>query len=490
MDPEVGEIDLATIKTRSLTGIATLISRSFILQIISTLGFLALTAFLGIPEVGLFNATSDMVSILGYFSDIGLAASLIQKKAKLTLLDLRTTFTLQQILVTVSIIVLLIVTPAIRGFFSISPSGTWLIYSLLAGFFLASLKTIPSVILERQLKFQTLAAVEIIENLVFYTVAVILAWQGRGVASYAWAVLLRGVIGTAFMYWMAPWQIGLGFSTSSLRSLLSFGLPYQINSFLAVIKDRFLNIVLWKIIGAEGVGIIGWAQTWSQKPLRFIMDNVTKVTFPGFARLQDHPEQLRHAIEKTLFFITSLTFPIVLFIALTAPAVTQLIPRYSKWEVALLPLVLFCLGSAWASISTPLTNTLNALGLVKTNTYLMLMWLVLTWLLVPGLALRFGFLGVAYAGAIISFSSIVPIVIVHKITRFNISKALLAPCVASLALLLIYLSLANIFTLSWASLIIISAISGLCYLFSLFLFTGRQLLTDSLKLWYAFRHQK
>src|SRR3989338_7065024 len=105
MDAEVtlGDVDLATVKARSLTGVVTLISRSFILQLVATGGFFLLSIFLGRPEIGLFIAVNDLVSILGYFSDIGLAASLIQKKDKVSLSDLRTTFTLQQIIVVVLI---------------------------------------------------------------------------------------------------------------------------------------------------------------------------------------------------------------------------------------------------------------------------------------------------------------------------------------------------------------------------------------------------
>src|SRR3989344_3375774 len=328
MDAEVtlGDVDLATVKARSLTGVVTLISRSFILQLVATGGFFLLSIYLGRPEIGLFIAVNDLVSILGYFSDIGLAASLIQKRDKVTLTDLRTTFTLQQSLVLILLILTLTLTPFLFNYYHISNSGEFLFYSLLVAFFLASLKTIPSVVLERQLRFEILASVEVIETIIFYAVAVVLAWQGRGVASYAWAVILRGLIGTSLIYYLAPWKIGLGFSKQSLKTLLSFGLPYQINSLMAVVKDRFVNIVLWKIIGADGVGIIGWAQTWSQKPLRFIMDNVTKVTFPALAGL-----------------------------AATAPVLISLIPRYSKWETALVPLAIFCFSSALAAISTPLT---------------------------------------------------------------------------------------------------------------------------------------
>ncbi|MBI2008145.1 oligosaccharide flippase family protein [Candidatus Amesbacteria bacterium] len=324
-----------------------------------------------------------------------------------------------------------------------------------------------------------MASVEVLETIVFYVIAVVLAWQGRGVTSYAWAVILRGIIGTSLIYYLAPWKIGLGFSKQSLKTLLSFGLPYQINSLMAVVKDRFVNIVLWKIIGADGVGIIGWAQTWSQKPLRFIMDNVTKVTFPAYARLQSHPDQLKSAIEKTLFFITLITFPTVGLLATLAPLAVKLIPRYSKWEAALLPLALFCFNSALAAVSTPLTNTLNALGKVKINTYLMIMWTVLTWGLTPALAIKYGYIGVAYATAIIALSSLVPVIIVKHFTRFSLINSVAKPAIATLVMLIPSLFINNLF--------LNFAISICVFIFAIYFLVGKSLFTDSLKLVHAFR---
>lgn len=488
IEPTAAEIDLSTVKARSLTGIVTLVSRSFVLQLVSTGGFLALTYYLGRPEIGLFIAVNDLVSILGYFSDIGLAASLIQKKGEVTQSDLRTTFTLQQGLVVTSIIIMLVLSPWLTGYYHISGGGVWLLYSLLAAFFLASLKTIPSIILERQLKFQVLASVEVLENIVFYAVAVFFAWQGRGVASYAWAVLLRGLVGTYLIYHFAPWDIGIELSWASLKPLLSFGLPYQLNSTMAVIKDRFLNIALWGIIGADGVGVIGWAQTWSQKPLRFIMDNVTKVTFPSFARMQQHPEELKKGIEKTLFFITFITFPILGGIAVLTPKLIFLIPKYAKWQVALLPLTLYCFNSAWATVSTPLTNTLNALGKVKINTYLMIMWTVLAWVLTPALAIRYGFVGVAYATAIIAVSSLVPIVIVQRLTHFSWAT-IVNPTIATLIMLPVSYIAVNWLPNTIFYLLFTILISAVVYCSVILLLVGQSLLVDLSTFYHAFSHR-
>jgi len=95
-----------------------------------------------------------MVNFLVYFADIGLAASLIQKKEKVTEDDLRTTFTVQQVLVLTLITLLFVFSKKITAFYQLDSSGLYLLYALGISFLLSALKTIPSVLLERNLKFE------------------------------------------------------------------------------------------------------------------------------------------------------------------------------------------------------------------------------------------------------------------------------------------------------------------------------------------------
>src|SRR3989344_5847598 len=158
------DLNLLSIKHRSVSGLIVLISRSIFLQLIALIGFFFLTTFLDIAQIGLFFAVSEIVAILGYFSDIGLAAALIQRKESLKLVDIRTTFTIQQILVTGLCLFVFFFSPKISSYFNLDSHGQWLLWALTLGFFLASLKTIPSVLLERQLKFDKLVVVETIET--------------------------------------------------------------------------------------------------------------------------------------------------------------------------------------------------------------------------------------------------------------------------------------------------------------------------------------
>lgn len=483
---EVSEIDLAAVKRRAVRGVVALTGRTFFVQVVSFLGFFFLTVFLGRAEIGLFFAVSELVAILGYFSDIGLAAALIQKKEKPELADIRSTFTIQQILVLTLIVLVLILTPWLRSFYQISEVGVWLLWALTAGFFLASLKTIPSVLLERNLRFDLLVVVEMVETLLFYGLAVFLAWRGFGVLAYAWAVLARGVAGVILIYLFSPWKIGFALELASLRNLLRFGVPYQANSFLAVVKDRLMNVFLWKIIGAEGVGILGWAQKWAQMPLRLLMDSVMKVTFPAFSRMQEDPQELKGAIEKTLYFVSLLTFPILIGLVLLAKPLIFLIPKYEKWEVALLALGFYAINSAWASVTTPLTNALSAVGRIKTVFKLMVMWTGLTWAIYPILAIRYGYNGVAAAAALVATSSIVAILIAKKYLDFNL-KCLRAPVIATLGMGLLIWLLSPILSGSFPGLVGIILLGGLVYFGIIWLLVGQEFLVDLKRLSQVFK---
>src|SRR5258706_6504900 len=93
------EVDIALITQRSIRGIFALTSRTFFIQLIGFISNFLLTIFLTPSIFGVFFIVSAAIAFLSYFSDIGLAAALIQKKESLTDIDLKTTFTIQQALV-------------------------------------------------------------------------------------------------------------------------------------------------------------------------------------------------------------------------------------------------------------------------------------------------------------------------------------------------------------------------------------------------------
>jgi PST family polysaccharide transporter len=420
------DIDISLLKHRSLRGIVALTTRTFVLQIISLAATLLLTIFLTPSVFGIFYVVSAIISFLGYFSDIGLAAALIQKKETLTDEDLVTTFTIQQILVVTLVCVSLLFSAQIANFYSLDFQGVLLLRALVIAFFLSSLKTIPSVLLERKLEFQKLILPQIFETLGFYVVAVVLAWLGFGIASFTWAVLVRAVVGLLAIYIVSPWKPSLGYSKTQAARLMRFGLPFQLNSFLALVKDDLFTVFLGKILPFAEIGYIGWAKKWAEVPLRLIMDSVVRVTFPAFSRIQHDKEFLTRAIETTLFGLSITIFPITIALIYGIEPLVMSIPRYGKWEPALMSFYLFAISSAVAALNSPLTNALNAIGRIKTTLMLMIMWTSLTWILSVLFIHLFGFNGFALSLLIISLTIVVVIKLMQQIAHFSFWRSIRA----------------------------------------------------------------
>ena len=447
----MNRLDIAAIKKKSLSSIIALTSRTFLLQIIAFGSTFLLTIFLSPATFGIFYVVSAIISFLGYFSDIGLAAALIQKKEDVSTEDLITTFTIQQLLVGFLVVVSLVFSSVIAKFYRLDEAGIWLFRALVISFSLSSLKTIPSIILERKLDFHKLIIPQIAETIGFYLVAVMLAWRGFGIASFTWAVLARGIVGLAVMYAVSPWRIRFGISRPVAKRLIRFGLPFQTNSLLALVKDDLLIVFLGKALPFAQVGYIGWAKKWAEVPLRLIMDSVVRVTFPAFSRIQQSKEVLGRAIEKTLFGLSLVIFPISVGLIFFVKPLIYIVPRYEKWEPALISFYLFAVASAIASLSTPLTNALNAVGRIKTTLKLMILWTVSTWVLTVLFINLFGFHGVAMALFAITGTVWLVIRLVKTITPFSFWKSVRWPFLGALAQGCLYVILLSSFpsTMAW-----------------------------------------
>ncbi|MFA6185054.1 MAG: oligosaccharide flippase family protein [Candidatus Shapirobacteria bacterium] len=428
------EIDLQEIKNKTTKNVLFLSLRNIGIQAISVIGFFLLTILLGVGEVGLFAIVAESVSILGYFSDLGLAAALIQKKDEVKKEELQTTFTIQQILVVISLIVTYFIFTKFSQNKGYGPQEFWIFISLCFSFVCASLKTIPSVLLERKLNFKLISTVDIVENACFYGFAVLFAFLGFGVYSYAFATFIRSLLGLIIIYRYSFWPIGFSFHWESAKSLFKYGIPFQLNSFIAMIKDRLSNLLVAGIIGRTDFGILSWAQKGPRIPLSF-MDAIMRVTFPTFARLQDHKEILKKSLEKSLYFIALVVFPMTVGIALIAPDIINLIPNYKKWSPAIFPLYFYTISVVIASITTPLTNAFNAIGKITLTTKFMIMWTVLTLFFYPLLSIKFGYTGTAYAVLIVSLSSFIVWFMAQKVFDIHIIKTISNPAIATILMI-------------------------------------------------------
>lgn len=471
-----------SLKKKIAKGFLSLTFRKAILLTINYLTInIVLARILPVSTIGIFNIANSILAFFTFFSDIGLAAALIQKK-EISLDDIKTTFTIQEFLALLITLILWFASPVFAAFYNLNDQGMWLIRALSVSFFLVSLKVVPSVLLERDLRFQPLVTVEILETIVFNLVLILLTFFNFSISAFSISVLARSIIGVLTIYTFAPWKISLGFSKSSIKTLISFGLPFQLNSILALLKDRLVPLVIAKMVGSLGIGFITWSQSLAFLPLE-AMNIMIRVTFPAFSRLQDEKVHLKSTLEDSLFATGVILYPMLFGLNAIAPSlVTHVVSP--KWQPALPLIYLFSIGAFWATLSSPFTNFLNAIGRIKTTLKLMIMWTILEWILTPILTIYFGFLGVGIASSLISITSIIPLIIVKRLININVINNIWQSILASSIMALLAYFLSKNFVNSFLNLFFVVLIAATFYFILIFVLARKRIA----KYYYGFKN--
>lgn len=466
---------------RSIRGVFTLISRTFVLNIISFVSFLVITSVLGVSEIGVYTAVIAIQRVISFFTDFGLGAALIQKKEELKQEDITTSFTVQALITFLIFFLVYIFLGRFANFFKLNMEAQRLLLVLVFTIFLSSFKTIPSILLERSINFGKLVIPQIAESLVFNGILVFLTLSGYGISSFTWAFLISSLIGIPFYYFVSPWKIRIGINRESLN-YLKYGIQFQAKNILGTIKDDLLTVILIRFLSFAEIGYIGFAQRLAFYVYRYVVDSVTKVTFSAYSRAQHDLVFLKNAIEKSLFFVSASMFPILFGLIVVSPYLIKFYPNWNnKWEPAAFSIIFFCLNAAISSLSGILVNVLDATGKVKITLRLMVLWTVLIWILTPLFIHFYGYNGVSVASFLVTTTIIYTVFLVKKIVEFKFIPSIIKPLISSLLMTIVVFIFSNLFAKDFLSLVFVILTGGLIYLVCLFILSGKELRGDLVK---------
>lgn len=330
---------MSDIHARAKQGLKLLMGRQVLLQILTFGGGIVLARVLGPAQFGLYAISTFLVSAFALFGDFGLAPSFIQRKEELTELDLRVGFTLQQIITTVIVALLFVAAPWLAHLYPKAPLETvWLVRTLAFSLYLTSWRSMSALQLERHMRYDRLAWIEVVETLSYQGLAVGLAVAGYGVWSFVWATMVRGVLGTLLVYLASPWPVRFGFSRVVVADILRFGVPFQFQNFVHAMGTWTTPTLVGSVIGPQAVGFLMWASSNGKKPL-VLVDNMMRVAFPHLSRIQEDRAEVERIVIR---YLTCLLLPSGLWfviILIAGPLLVKLIYT-DKWMPAVPALVL------------------------------------------------------------------------------------------------------------------------------------------------------
>lgn len=398
--------------------VASLLLREGFLKIVVLAANIVLARLLVPSDFGIFVILGFFNSFLVTFGAFGLAAALVQRHQPPQREELGALFTFQVVVAALLVVMAEIAAPTLASVYHLGEEGEWLIRAMALGFLLTSAAATPMALLERRLAFGRVALVDVSIGVLYQALAIGLALVGFRVWSLVIATLASNILGALLTYGAAGWRPHISLRWRPIFPLIGYGLKYQANSFISLLKDNITPTFVAFVAGAAAVGYINWASTLAFYPI-LIVNLIGRVTFPAFSRVANDRARLQEMIEATIRIQAYIIFPIVAALAVFAPYITSVIFT-DKWQPAVPVLYFMLVSTALSGVSTPLVAGLNALGKPGVISRLMFMWLILDWGLIVPLVLKFGIAGYGVANAIVALSGIVTVAIFkrHQPVRF------------------------------------------------------------------------
>jgi O-antigen/teichoic acid export membrane protein len=353
----VDSLDLsrAEIRERSLAGVFFVTASGAFNLFVGFVGNLLLARMLTPDDFGVV-AIGLTATVLGNaLADGGLGSGMIRRPEPPTKPELRT---LNGIQLVIAVSIFLPVALIALGLGSAGAVTALMIASIP----ITTLQTPGRVVLARTMRFDRQAAADLTAQTSFYVAAVSSVALGAGVWGLASGTLVRAAVGTVLIAWLS-----IGFLLPSLRGwralrgLVVFGLKFQANWLLLMLREQSVNLVTGIVGGFRVLGLWTLAMRLLQMPL-LAFGSLYTVGFPALSNLLARGEDPRPVI---LRMVRRASIGATLIFPAWAAMSPEFIPAVfgEPWRESAEVMPFICLSSLiLGSIAVGASSYLNAAG--------------------------------------------------------------------------------------------------------------------------------
>src|SRR5688572_13847465 len=407
-----------------------------LLQLVSV----ALLARLLTPaDFGVYAMVAVFTGFIGRFRDLGLSAATVQRAE----VDHSHASTLFWVNVAGGLILMVIgfaIAPLVATFYGV-PALTPITLALSATFLFAGFSAQHIALLRRQMRFTSLAYVEVGAKACGIVAAIAIALTG---GSY-WALVVQAIVTAVaemtICTWLSGWRPGRWQWSRDVREMLRFGGTLTAASMVNYLQRDFDNMVVGRFAGATQLGIYSKAYALLLMPVQQINGPIAAVAIPALARLQDQPSEYRRYYLKIVEIIAYASMPLAVLLGVLSHEVV-LILLGPQWDEAA---VIFQILSLYVVVQNVAVTTgwvMQSLGratrLLKWQTAHALIYVIACLI-----GVRWGAVGVAMVTTAQGLLTMLPAMWVayrgSPVTMRDVLLALFKPALVALALFVVTL---------------------------------------------------
>jgi O-antigen/teichoic acid export membrane protein len=338
-----------------------------------------LARLLAKDDFGLVGYAVTTIGFLDVVSDFGIGAALVyypddNRRAS-------TAFWLNLVVRTVLFAGSWYLAP-LAGIYFRDPRVTEVTRALALTFPIDALGDIHGWMLRKRLEFGRTVVPDFLSAITKGLASIIFAALGYGAWSLIWGQIAGAAASSIVMWFITPWNPKFEFDFGMARGLLSYGVHIVGVATLAMILQNLDYLLVGRYLGTEALGVYTLAYRLPDLVILQFARILSTVLFPLYTRMRDIPGSLAHGFYLTTRYVSLVTLPLGIGLALVARPFT-LVVFTDKWQEAIPILqwlaiysVLLSLaynaGSAYKAEGRP--QVLTWLGLVRLSMLFPALW--------------------------------------------------------------------------------------------------------------------
>ena len=349
------------LKQKAISGVKWVTVSTVVNNILQLILISILARFLSPADFGLMALVNVVIEFSSYFIDAGFSNIIIHKQ-DINRKQLSSIYWLSIATGIFIYLIIFVLSPLLSSFYGEKELEP-LLKLVAITFLIIPFGQQHKSLFQKELKFNTIATIEIISRSISFIVGVSAAINGFGVYSLALMVLSNSLASTILLFFrgIRNFKPSFSFSHVEIRNFYSFGL-YQLGErTLNYFASQIDTIIIGKLLGTNQLGIYTIAKNLIMKPAQIINPIVTKVAFPTMAKVQNNIDSLKKIYLNTIRYLSSVNFPIYIGIAIMAEPLTVILFG-NKWIGAIILIKVLAFFGMIRSVFNPIGSLLLARG--------------------------------------------------------------------------------------------------------------------------------
>ncbi|RYZ96025.1 MAG: colanic acid exporter [Sphingobacteriaceae bacterium] len=343
---------------------------------------------------GLVSISMLVINFLGIFAHFGFSNSIIHKQE--TNRRVLSTIYFLNLMIGAGMFIIIYLTAPLLVLYYKEPHLTEILHIAAFYFPIVFLGQIYNILLEKELKFKSLALTDICCNTLGTGLTIILAYYNYQAKSLIYGLLagqvlkmlIQNVLGRKYF---VPVRY---FNIDKIRGHLKFGVFNIGESLLGFANSNLDAIMIGGLLGVKQLGYYTIALQIAVYPVSRLCPIIIQVSYPIMARMKDNLDGLKRAYLQIVDFITYINVPLLTGLFLMAFNIIPII--YGPgWEptVPLIKILVFM--ALFSCVTYPLSTVAFSIGKPNLPFYQNLIVVIIKFPMIYILARLYGVTGIA-----------------------------------------------------------------------------------------------